>query len=144
MHATQDNLVSRNAVRCAAHKPLTRESESPNANTVTLYRYHHVRIQSISSVQAAGPLGPGAASASFLLDPPCCAGPSSALSLLERPLKTSLSLALMRLFLLSRAPSTSSVLAFALPPAISPLWFLRCSLRRRRADIRSSGEAFGR
>ena len=144
MLATQDNLVSRNAIRCAAHKPLTGMRESPNANTDTLYIYHHLRIQSISPVQTLGPLAPGAASASFLLDPPCCAELSSALSLLERPLKTSLSRALMRLFLLSRALSTSSVLAFALPLATSPLWFLRCSLSRRRADIRSSGDAFGR
>jgi hypothetical protein len=80
-----------------------------------------VIVQVMSPAHALGALEPGAAFASLLFGPPCCTELSSCLSLLERPVKTSLRRALMRLFLLSRAPATSSALAFAFSPAKSPL-----------------------
>lgn len=73
----------------------------------------------------------------------CCTGLASCLSLLALGVKTPLNRALILLLLLSLAPSTFSTLWFGLSPAKSPLWFARCSLRRRRALIRSSADAFG-
>ena len=74
---------------------------------------------------------------------PCCTGLASCLSLRARAVKTPLKRALI-LRLLSLALSTFSTLWFGLFAERSPLWFARCSLRRRRALIRSSVEAFGK
>lgn len=73
------------------------------------------------------------------VSPDCaCVGLSSLLSLRVRPAKTSLRRLLILLLLVS------STLAFGPLPAKSPLLFLRCSLRRRKAPMRSSVEALGR
>lgn len=104
-----------------------------------IFKRYVLEVLCASLLPGVDVLSVGGTTAEFL-----CAGLASPRSLRPRAPKASLSRALILLLLLSLVLATFSTLGLVLSPARSPLWFLRCSLRRLRAPIRSSADEFGK
>lgn len=104
-----------------------------------IFKRYVLEVLCASLLPGVGVLPVGGTIAEFL-----CAGLASPRSLRARAPKASLSRALILLLLLSLVLATFSTLGLVLSPGRSPLWFLRCSLSRLRAPIRSSADEFGK
>lgn len=113
--------------------------EIPNHLKKMVFRHYVLEVLCGSLLPGVGVLPVGGTIAELL-----CAGSASPRSLRARAPKASLSRVLILLLLLSLVLAMFSTLGFVLSPARSPLWFLRCSLRRLRAPIRSSADEFGK